>query len=381
MVFLYVGWDELEPKPGQYAFDKWEQTEWNSPLAKGKRIVFRVILDWPGKSSHVPHWLLESGVKTTHYDDYGGGNSPDYNDPRTVAALEKLITALGKRYDTNPRVGFVQFGMLGFWGEWHTYPRTELFATEQTQRRILDAATKAFPHKQIMTRYPTGYAGTLTRFGFFDDSFPYDTDGPENWKFLPKLRASGRQDAWKTVPFGGEMSPGDAVKLLGSELPLTKSAAETAHFTWIGPYCPALDATADPEFSRRSEALVRRMGYEFQLKSVTSPAQTQRHTSVTVTIDGANTGVAPFYYRWPVEFALLDSGGKVAQTWTTITDLRKWLPGSFTFDSSLKMDAKPGTYKLAIGIRDPWTNLPGIGFANAIPRINGWTILTDLTVR
>ena len=26
------------------------------------------------------------------------------------------------RYDGDPRIGFVQLGLLGFWGEWHTYP-------------------------------------------------------------------------------------------------------------------------------------------------------------------------------------------------------------------------------------------------------------------
>ena len=62
-----------------------------------------------------------------------------------MTALEGLISAMGKRYDRHPRVAFIQLGLLGFWGEWHTYPRNELFASEKTRRRVLEAYRKAFP--------------------------------------------------------------------------------------------------------------------------------------------------------------------------------------------------------------------------------------------
>ena len=40
----------------------------------------------------------------------------------------------------------------------------------------------------------------------------------------------------------------------------------------------------------------------------------------------------------------------------------------------------PGRYTLALGIRDPWTRRPGIGFANALPRRDGWTLLSELDI-
>ena len=381
MVFIYVGWDELEPKPGSYAFKKWESSAWESPLARGKHVVFRVYLDWPGKRSAVPKWLIESGIKMTHYTESGGGYSPDYNDARTIAALEKLILALGQKYDKDPRIAFVQFGVLGFWGEWHTYPRTELFASNQTERRILDLAQKAFPHKQIMNRYPTGYAGTQKRFGFFDDMFPYDTDGESNWMFLPKLRASHRMDAWKTVPFGGEMSPGNAKTLMSSEFGQTLSRAQAAHMTWIGPYCPALEAQLDSTAKKNSEELVRHMGYEYRLTKVSLPFTVPQGHSIEVNIEAVNQGVAPFYYNWPVELSLIDASGKIAQKWELAADIRTWLPGPFSVASKNIIRVRPGLYKVALGIRDPWTNAPAISFANDLPKVHLWTVLADLTVK
>jgi hypothetical protein len=158
MVFQYVSWRELEPIEGDYRFDDWEKG-WDSELGKDKHVIFRVFIDYPSKPSGLPDWLRKAGVKETDYKDYGGGKSPDYNDSRMVSGMERLIAALGKRYNNHPRVAFIQIGMLGFWGEWHTYPRDELYATPQTEKRIIEAYRKAFPDKSLMVRYARGYAG------------------------------------------------------------------------------------------------------------------------------------------------------------------------------------------------------------------------------
>jgi len=375
MVFLYVPWKELEPARGQYAFDAWERKTWNTEAARGKHIVFRVYIDYPSSPSGLPDWLRSEGVKVSHYKEEGGGESPDYDDPRMVDAMRRLIAALGRRYDHNPRVAFVEFGLLGFWGEWHTYPRTELFAKEPTVRAVLDAAHQAFPDKMVMNRYPSGYGGRQKWLGFFDDMFPEDTDGKENWEFLPRLRASSRGDAWKMVPFGGEMVPHAAKRLLGPDLALTMKEVEAAHFSWIGPYTPAIAGITEPDLLARSQAMVRRLGYEYRLDEIKLH---QDGRDLEVEIKGQNQGVAPFYYPWPVEMALEDSRGRIAQQWTVKADIRSWLPGSFHFHSHANINGIAGTYRLMLGVRDPWTTKPAIGFANALPRRNGWTVLANV---
>lgn len=199
--------------------------------------------------------------------------------------------------------------------------------------------------------------------------------------FLPRLRAAGRQDAWKTVPFGGEMVPHAAKRLLGDGFATTMQRLESSHFSWIGPYSPAIAGIREPSFVARSQALVRRMGYEYRLDEIRLPREVRKGQPLPVEIRGRNQGVAPFYYHWPVEMALKDSRGRIARRWTVEADIRNWLPGSFRFTSRAKVAVSPGGYELMLGIIDPWTKKPAIGFANALPRQGGWTRLAQMQVR
>jgi hypothetical protein len=74
--------------------------------ARGHQLVMRVYLDYPEKSTGVPQFLIDEGVKMRPYEDHGGGLSPDYEDERLVQAVEKFIAAFGIRYDGDPRLGF-----------------------------------------------------------------------------------------------------------------------------------------------------------------------------------------------------------------------------------------------------------------------------------
>ena len=381
MVFFPVAWSELEPHEGKYAFEEWERRMWGIDPARGKHVVFRIYADMPNRPSGFPQWLREKGVRLTRYTDYGGGESPDYNDSRVVKALERFIAELGKRYDQHPRVAYLQLGLLGFWGEWHTYPRNELFASPQTQQKVIDAYHKAFPNKCLMARTPGDYAGKQAWLGFHDDLFPEDTDGPEGWKFLPRMRESKRTENWKRAVIGGEMDPNQARKWLGAQYDRTTQMTDATHFTWVGPYCPALEQKPDREFTDRAAALVRKMGYQFVLREIRHPAVISRGEKLKFSLSGENQGVAPFYYRWQVELALLDGQGALVEKLPLDWDVRKWLPGKFHAEAALQLKAKPGKYQLAIAIRGPWTDGPAIQFANDLPCLNGWTIVSRIEAR
>lgn len=379
LVFQYISWRELEPAENDYRFEDWEKS-WEVPAAAGKHIVFRVYVDYPKKKSGLPEWLRKAGVEETAYEEHGGGLSPDYDDPRVVAGLERLIAALGKRYNHHPRIAFIQLGLLGFWGEWHTYPQTKLYASPETERRVIDAYHRAFPDKHLMARYARGHAGKQDWLGFHDDLFPQDTDNGRDWSFLAGLRREGRGENWKTAPIGGELVPGEASRWLGADFDTTRTMLERAHFTWVGPCCPALEKSPNQSFAQRSAELVRRMGYEFELVELTHPAQIQRGRAAKLALSGKNTGVAPFYYPWAVEWALVDAAGKTIAVHKTDWDLREWLPGSFAAETRVTWDVPPGTYPLALGIRDPWQDRPAVRFANDLPVREGWTLISELTV-
>jgi len=380
MVFLYVPWSRLEPEEGVYRFEQWEREAWGVPEARGRHVVFRVWVDYPGQPSGMPRWLVKEGVKMRRYTAYGGGWSPDYDDPAFVQAAIRLIEALGKRYNRHPRVAFVQMGLLGHWGEWHTYPRTELFASEATQLTILSAYRRAFPDKHVMARYARGPAARARWLGFHDDFFPEDTDNGQSWSFLAGLRRAGLAENWRVAPRGGEMVPGQARRWLGRDYETTLRMVEAAHMSWIGPYCPALEEPPNEEFSRRCAELVRRMGYQFRLTRVRYNSPVRRGGHLRVEVEGVNEGVAPFYYRWPVRLALIGAGGEVAREWDTRADVRRWLPGTFRLVRSWPVDLMPAQYDLALGIVDPWTGRPAVRFANDCRVVDGWCILGTVRV-
>ena len=324
---------------------------------------------------------LKDRVKLTRYADHGGGLSPGLRQcPHGRGDGEPDRRDGQSRYDQNPRIAFIQLGLLGFWGEWHTWPRPALYAKPATERRIIDAYHRAFPNKILMARYARGHAGAQAWLGFHDDMFPEDTDNGRDWSLLSGIKREGRNDNWQRAALGGEMVPFRARTWLGPKFSETLRVTEVAHFSWVGPYCPALEQNASPEFRKAADSLVRRMGYQFRLSEIRHPAEIKAGVNLRVAITGINEGVAPFYYAWPVELALFDEKEKLAARIPLRADIRTWQPGPFEIKGDVAVTANPGRYKLALGIIDPWTNQPAIQFANSLPVKDAWTVLSNLNV-
>ncbi|MER3473235.1 MAG: hypothetical protein C4335_04225 [Armatimonadota bacterium] len=382
MAYFSVSWRELEPERGRYRFAKWEQSRWESRNARGKHIVMRLYLDYPNLPTGVPQWVIDSGVAMRAYDipEIGRGLAPDYDDPRLLNPLLEFITAFGERYGRHPRVVFVALGTLGFWGEWHTWPRTELFASETTQRAVVQAYRRAFAGKILLARYP--YRATNEPWlGYHDDMFPDDTDYYEGqgyeWYFLPQLRRAGRENNWKVSAMGAEMVPNQGKKFLSTQWAKTRTMLERMHLTWVGPYCPILETNLSDAELQNARWMVQRMGYQYRLTEVTWHLQGR---TLSMQVRGVNEGVAPFYYPWQVQVALLKGDGSVAQSEAVAVDIREWLPGSFRFSTTMPVRAPAGTYRLAIGVIEPWRNQPDIRFANKLPVVNGWNVIDNIAL-
>jgi hypothetical protein len=120
MAYFYASWRQLEPEPGKFDWAGFEK-KWDSPLAKGKHVILRLFLEYPNEPTGLPQWVIDSGVKRTPYDtkEVGKGLCPDWDDPRLLEALLRFVAAFGKRYNSHPRVAFIQLGTLGFWGQTH----------------------------------------------------------------------------------------------------------------------------------------------------------------------------------------------------------------------------------------------------------------------
>jgi hypothetical protein len=175
------------------------------------------LLEWPGRKTGVPHFLLDGGVTLRSWTNTSAQGSPpavnqtpDYEDWRLRTALTNFIVAFGARYDGDPRLGFIELGLLGEWGEWHDWPNDQWFASKNVQREILDAYEAAFKQTCLVARYPAGpgharFTENSSRsFGYHDDSFAWATvhtgKKGDGWFFETLLREAGVLEKWRHQP-------------------------------------------------------------------------------------------------------------------------------------------------------------------------------------
>ena len=196
------------------------------------------------------------------------------------------------------------------------------------------------------------------------DRFPADTQNGKDWAFLTTLKASGQDKNWTVAPIGGEMEPFQAEKWMQQQYEITLKALVDGHFSWIGPYCPALVEKQDKVYRDHCQELIQKMGYDFCLHTYHHKRTLRQGTPIQIFLTGANRGVAPFYYRWPVQLALLDHAGKILTAETDL-DIRRWGPGEFkTLLSATTEKIPPGRYRLGIGVGDPRPQKPRLQVSN-----------------
>jgi hypothetical protein len=364
----------------------------SADAARGHQTVFRVYLDYPTLPTGIPQYLLDDGLVTYSYTNYGNTTSvsPDYENPLLDQALTNFIAALGARYDGDPRIGFVELGLLGFWGEWHTYPVTNLFASVQVQDEVIAAYTNAFHQTKLLIRYPTvvgSFDPTTLPLGYHDDSFAYDTIAPPSYNFLGLMATANELDKWLTQPIGGEVYP-PVQSCVWAQPTCVPEGQEfsncvvTAHASWM------LDQYVfDPGFSGTQQDLAlagaQQLGYELYVSNAIL-ANVSGSGPLNISVDILNTGVAPFYYDWPVQLAALNSSNEVVQTWTTPWKLSSLIPGTNTVWTYTQTNPglPAGQYTLLMGVQNPMTNGIPLRFADTTQDADlvGWLTLGQFSV-
>lgn len=397
MEFFYIPVSDVAKTPGKLDWSALEK-RLDDIASRGNQAIFRFYLEYPGKTGGIPEHLIQEGLKVHRYINTNTAPfppteviTPDYEDPNLRKELTNFIATLGKRYDADPRIGFITAGLLGAWGEWHTHPRNELFASKAVQREIMDAYEKAFQTTPILFRYPVGEgnpqkAENASRpFGYHDDSFAWATletgRKQDEWFFIPSLKAAGPKatDRWKTHPIGGEIRP-EAWGVVFDPTPpspvqnFDRCVKET-HVSWLMD-TGMFREKAKPERHARALEAVRRMGYEFRVTSVTLD-----ENSLEVTL--INQGVAPFYHPWSARLGILDPPGtKPMKEILLPNNLTVILPGqSATWKIQLPSTVTPES-TILLQVPNPLKNGKPVRFANRTQdaHCNGWLTLIDKPV-
>lgn len=402
MEFMYLALSDL--MKSQDEFD-WEPLEklLDDIASRGNQAVIRIYIEYPGKDKGIPDYLIEKGLKVHNYLNTNTApfpptkvTTPDYEDPLFHAALGSFIAAFGKKYDGDPRLAYVTAGLLGTWGEWHTYPRNDLWASKDTQRLVLDAYESSFQKTPILLRYPAGtghgyQAENASRaFGYHDDSFAWATldtgRRQDDWFYMPALKSAGQKavEKWKSQPIGGEIRPEVWGKIFDLPDQWPKQAqsfrdcVSTTHATWLMD-TGMFREQASAERLERATREVRRMGYDFFVKQAEfGPDQSDGKLQIRLSL--INQGVAPFYADWPTEVALAGKAGKIAlRTSTPGLSLRGRMPSESAHELSETIDTSglSGTFDVLLRVVNPLSGGKSLRFANAQQdaTLPGWLTL------
>jgi hypothetical protein len=197
--FYYIGLDEVMTDYDTFDWEASFEGRLDDTVSRNRHAILRFILDTPNQATQVPQFLIDGGLTFNEYSTYGGGQSPDYNDLNLKKALQQFIAAFGEKYDGDTRIAFVQVGLLGFWGEWHTYTdgsgETEGWIPESLKVDVISSFSSAMTKTKVQIRYPS-QASVNAGFGLHDDSFAYATldgqyNGGENvdWFFWPRVES------------------------------------------------------------------------------------------------------------------------------------------------------------------------------------------------
>ena len=400
-------WADLEPEEGRF---NWEPIE--SFLAGwqqfGKQAAFGVMC----LNSHTakpdgystPKWVFDAGsprrivelkeAKLRTTGTPGVKVVPTFNDPVFLAKLGSFLAALGRRFDGDARIAFLDIRSYGNWGEGHMHPfGGEPISADEFRHHVqlhLDAFRKTplclscenqrSPHvavydwavkEQRCVARRDGICGnsdgseTARAWGISPAVFelfgPYDLLKEQEWWY-------GR-DKENRKGYGHKLA--DCVEIgKPSYIDLSRGGKSGLELL-----------TAESELVQR---LANRMGYHFVLSEASYPRAISATSPATATFQWHNAGVAPIYVPCLVALGLLDAEGRVAaMCWPAECDPKDWMPDKTVSETCTLSfdDAPPGSYRLAVGLfQDRQAAAPWIRLAVEGETVRGWHVLGPIKI-
>jgi len=341
-----VYWGRLEPTPGAYNFS-YIDAGLNAAGASRGKFGFRVMAYCPGCWMEArTDKVAFPPVTPSYLPRQPNTNIPAWNSEAFLSSWERLMAALGARYGNDKRLGYVDVGGYGKYGEWWVDYGTQKI-TDANALRMVAAVNKAFPTKTVLFNTMPSVDLTLKalatnpRMGLRTDSL-----GARNMNSM--LAVDTRlQSVWKTRPVFTEWAT-------NGEPVLGRDQVKTYHLSTLssGNMRLSYDAMTATQKSAYQTA-IRSSGYRYYVSRVAVGKLLRgQRTAVTTTV--SNLGVAPTYDNWSVQLWLYNSAGKKAYAKALWVDPRKILPGTKTTTTyvSVPTTLPRGTYTAAIVVLD-----------------------------
>lgn len=382
---LYIKWNEIEnsESDGVDKILEYCNSQWNGLPQLNVKVIPRVYLEWPysrQNAANTRDTVTADWGDTRYCDRFWPADLKrgDYSSEQFKKRLVGLIAKMGKAWDNDPRVAYIEMGLIGWWGEQHTP-----YIDAEMQKMIGDAFTSAFKTKLVMVRQAKDFQAYP--FGSYWDSFAHSSQKDEAEMLV------AQNGNWKTSVRGGEVaydwgdmnqtgtSPDESLKNKSSRDYIIDFIRKVHcnHLGWINNY-----NSKDADIQQGADEMQKVLGYRFVLDEVKYTPIVLPGEMLNISFSVRNTGSSPFYYNWPVELSILNPETKLPVWKTTFQnlDIRTWLPGDDWVTALGKYKLEPekkliygkfklpdnlpkGEYIVALAILDPSGNVPSVRFA------------------
>ncbi|MGQ0577110.1 MAG: DUF4832 domain-containing protein [Pseudonocardia sp.] len=345
-----ITWGEqVERTRGAYDFAVFERGLAEAGAGKGM-FGFRVMAFCPGCGETLaPDYVARQP-----------DGQPDWNSESFLAGYADLMKALGARYDGDPRLGFVDVGGYGSFGEYHLFSDDAgpvgTPITPENSRRLVQSVLDAFPTTFVLMMTPNAdllrdALALSERVGIRVDCV--GNDGLKGSKIddVPEAR-----ERWRTAPWVGEWCGGSDVD---NQYRLGLEQVRDYHITSLSSAnFPGSYADMSPAEQEAFRAANKAAGYRFVLNSLTVPAQLTPGSTVAVSADWSNVGVGPGYLPWDTMIELRGPGGEVAFAARSAVDLATLQPTGdapvvVSDQIAVPADLPPGRYDVHVRVVSP----------------------------
>ena len=386
MEWWYIPFSDLMNGVDSYTFNTGLENVLNEIAGRGHQAAFRIYLDYPGRQDNAtPQFIWDAGVaKHAYNNDAGIGVMPDWKDQRLIDILDKFIREFGNRYDGDPRIGTITTGLIGHWGEYHTWPEIDLMPSNIQLNQLFKAWDDSFNTTKLATRYPDTASAVNYKIGYHDDSFTESTIGTMPWYFMQLLRNVNGVNKWRTEIIGGEFYPPFQIPFINGASSTSyqnyDACVNESHCSWLM-YHQAFFKTLTNDQLTRLSAASKKLGYDLSVSEATAKIQAANNIQTYVKID--NKGVAPFYYKWAVKLALVNSSNAIVKQYDTDWDITTILPNTpVEYGATLDVSSvSAGSYKLVMKVNNPMSNGHPFKFANTSQdaNVSGWVTLATIS--
>lgn len=369
--YLRLSWESLEPEEGRFRWELLDKviSDWADA---DKQFAFGVMCaNSHGPLYTSPKWVFDAGAKFRRvtvdpkdpsYGRPGDKIVPEFDDPVFLQKLKAFVSALGKRYDGDARLAFVDIRSYGNWGEGHLHPFGGKPISKEALRAHIQMHRDVFKRTQLVLPWGTPdyedvYDWAVSQgIGMRRDGICGNSDGRETARCVGKAPAVfefyGSYEYLKERGWwDGKTQWGHGYRLVDC---VTRGSPSYISMSYWGRQTRTFLAAERPLIER----LANRMGYHLVIAKAQVPRTIRANEPVALTITWENRGVAYLHVSCRVALAILNEDSRVlARAWAEGSKPLTWAPGqalqerlSATFDALPKA---PGAVRLAVGLCSP----------------------------